>query len=35
MAESEDIFDFITADTEEGREFAEKLRESVGSVEVK
>ena len=29
-----DIFDFITADTPEGREFAEKLREETVEVEV-
>jgi hypothetical protein len=29
-----DIFDFITADTDEGREFAQALREDTAVVEI-
>lgn len=34
-AQPEDIFDFITADTVEGKEFAEALREDTEYIEVR
>ena len=33
--DEKDIFDYLTADTPEGDEFAQRLRESTGSIEVK